>query len=108
MSEIKKIVLEINGKEIELSIDEAKELQEMLGDLFGEQKYINVPQPYPVAQPYPVYPTPPIYPQPYYTPWRQWQTDYYPNFTSGTTVTFSTTSTSSRDDDFGSLIDSLT
>ena len=94
MSEIKKIVLDINGKEIELSLDEAKELQELLGDLFGEQKYIS----------YPVYIQPthqPIYPL---TPWRQWETGYtVPTITSGATVTYSTTTGNTLDADFGTF-----
>jgi hypothetical protein len=50
---ISKIVLDVNGKKIELSLDEAQELEEILGKLFHkETEIITVPQPYP----YPVYP----------------------------------------------------
>ena len=52
---IKKITIELSGKTIELSIDEAEELREALNTLMGgkSREYI----PYPVPQPiYPVYP----------------------------------------------------
>jgi hypothetical protein len=53
MSKIKKIVLQIGEKEIELSLDEAKELKKILGDLFKEKETVYVPSPYPV---YPYFP----------------------------------------------------
>ena len=57
--EIKKVVLEVGGKEIQLTIEEAKELQELLNKTFGENKNtITIPCPYPV---YPDY------------PWRLWR-----------------------------------
>jgi len=59
MSEIKKIVLSVGDKEIELTPDEAKELRKILGDLFGEKETTVIPVPYPV--------------QPYY-PWTIWGT----------------------------------
>jgi len=53
MSEIKKIVLEIGDKEIELTPDEAKELKDVLNNLFGEKDIVYIPKPYPVYHPYP-------------------------------------------------------
>lgn len=65
MSELKKIVLQIGEKEIELTPDEAKELKKVLGDLFGEDKTVFVPNPYPVY--------------PYYRPYFTWGTHTSPN-----------------------------
>lgn len=50
-AKIIKIVLEISGKEIELSEEEAKELKTVLDGLYG------APFQY-IPQPYPVYPLP--------------------------------------------------
>jgi len=44
---IEKIILKIDKKEIELTIEQAKELKEELDKLFGKTKYI----------PYPIYPS---------------------------------------------------
>ena len=55
MSEIKKIVLSVGDKEIELTPDEAKELRKILGDLFGEKETTVVPMPYPVYPNYPYF-----------------------------------------------------
>jgi len=57
MAKIEKIVLEIGGKKIELSPDEAKELKDALSDMFGQTVYI---------------PGSPIYIErwPKYKPWR--------------------------------------
>ncbi len=38
---IKKIVFNVGGKTLELSKDEAKELKDILSDLFGEIKYVD-------------------------------------------------------------------
>lgn len=54
---VTKIVLEINDKKIELSLEEAKSLFELLGSIFKENKeYIYIPYPS-----YPVYPTYPYW-----------------------------------------------
>jgi len=50
---VSKIVLEINGKSIELSLEEAKELSEILNGIFKEkvvEKYSYVPY-YPYSYP---------------------------------------------------------
>jgi hypothetical protein len=39
---IKKIVFNVNGKTLELSTDEAKELKSILSDLFGEKETVYV------------------------------------------------------------------
>lgn len=67
---VKKLVIELSGKDVELSIEQAKELQAALNELFEEkvkvvEKERLVPQPYPVPSPYPVYPPP-------YRPWHPW------------------------------------
>ena len=45
---ISQINIKIGKKEIELSPDEAKELQQILNETFGEKKTVFIPQPYPV------------------------------------------------------------
>lgn len=37
MAEIKEVVLKVGDKEINLSLEEAKSLKEVLGDLFGKE-----------------------------------------------------------------------
>ena len=54
---VKKIVLEVNGKELSLSVEDARGLLTALKEMLGD-KEIRV-----VGQPYPVYPYQP------YTPW---------------------------------------
>ena len=66
---IKKLVIELKGKDIELSVEQAKELQAALNELFEEKVRVvkekeYIPQPYPVPRPCPVEP---IYPW----PWRE-------------------------------------
>lgn len=51
-AELVGIKLVIKGKEIELSLEDAKELTEVLAKMFGEKKTEYIPQPYPC--PYPV------------------------------------------------------
>lgn len=54
---IKKVVIELSGKDVELTMGQARELQAALNELFGEkQETIFIPKPYPV------------YPQ---IPWRR-------------------------------------
>ena len=50
---ISKINIKIGKKEIELSLDEAKELREILNVTFGEKEMVYVPHPYPVPAYYP-------------------------------------------------------
>ena len=51
-AKIQKIILKIGKKEIELSMEEAKELKKILGDIFQEKEFIPIPFP----QPHPVFP----------------------------------------------------
>jgi hypothetical protein len=53
MAKIKKIVLEIGDKKVELSVKEAKELKEILCDLFGARENRYYPYYYYVPQWYP-------------------------------------------------------
>lgn len=46
-AEIKKIVIDLGNKEIELSVDQAHKLYKILGDMFSE-KQVATPCPYPV------------------------------------------------------------
>lgn len=39
---VKKLVLNINGREISLTLDEAKELSEILGELFEEKTKVKI------------------------------------------------------------------
>ena len=63
MSDIKisSIILKMNGEEVELSVDAAKDLKRLLNELFPEKEYIPFypPQPYQPLQPY--YPTEPFF-----------------------------------------------
>lgn len=43
MSKVSKIILEVGSKEIELSIEEAKELKRILGDLFNVKEIQFIP-----------------------------------------------------------------
>ena len=75
---IKKIELDLGGKTISLTPEQAKNLKDALDDLFGKEivriiEHDSYPLPVPYPVPYPVYPRPvpiPIYPrweyQPYY------------------------------------------
>ena len=75
-AKIVKIVLEVSGKEIELTPEKAKELKLVLDGLYGAPlQYI--PQPYPVytpPQPMPMWP-----PQPDTTPNYPYVGDIIPN-----------------------------
>ena len=68
MSEISisKINIRIGKKEVELTPDEAKELQEILNETFGKKEIVYIPSPYPVVQPV----------QPVYPPYRYWEITY--------------------------------
>ncbi len=55
---VKRLVLNINGKEISLTLDEAKELSEVLGELFEEKTEVKIVEVekekwYPWTYPYP-------------------------------------------------------
>lgn len=72
---IKKMVIELNGAEIELTMAQARELYAALGELFQEKtRDVFIPQPYPV--------------RPYRWPWRE----PYWLCASGTRVTLSDSS----------------
>lgn len=60
---IEKIVIEFNGKKIDLSIKDAKELQKVLDELFGEKT---------TRISYPVYIERPYYHKPYWYGDRVW------------------------------------
>lgn len=52
--EIAKVTINLGDKTLELTPDEAKELKHILSELFGSERVVNVPQPYPVyVRPYP-------------------------------------------------------
>lgn len=55
-AKLDKLILDLNGKKIELTLAEAKQLKMALGEILGEDKVVTVP--YPVPQPYPVYERP--------------------------------------------------
>ena len=74
-SKVSKIIIEIDGKEIALSFEGAKELHKILDDLLGEKETVVIPSPYPV--PYP-------YKDPYRRPYIYWTCDTYGNSTDGT------------------------
>ena len=40
---IDKVIIDIAGKELKLSIEQAKELQEILNNTFGEEKVVRYP-----------------------------------------------------------------
>lgn len=66
---VKKLVLELDGKDVELTLDQARELLAALSELFGE-KVKEIAKPYPVPQPYPVPEPYPVWPRRRWHPWR--------------------------------------
>ena len=60
---ISKIIVEVNGKKVELTLDEAKELGSILGEMFGLN--LHYTPTYPIVYPVPVWREP--YRFPYYT-----------------------------------------
>jgi hypothetical protein len=62
--EVSKINIKIGKKEIPLSLNEAKELRDILNDTFGKQETV-----YLSGTPYPVYPRPYRYWYPTYAPY---------------------------------------
>jgi len=81
-TKVKKIVIELSGKDVELTISQAQELRAALNELFEEKvtivkekEYLPSPYPVPYPQPYPVYPRPWRYIRPitpYTEPWVTW------------------------------------
>ncbi len=77
--EVSKIVVRMGKKEFELSLAEAKELQELLNDTFGKKETVYIPGS-------------PIYiERPYIQPYPYWTVTYGDTFqlTSGGTLTYS-------------------
>lgn len=74
-TEITKIKLKIGEVEVELSVEDARDLKRALCDLFGEKQLAPiVPSPYPVPYPVPVWPRPWREPN-YWGAWRgNWET----------------------------------
>ena len=73
---IAKINIKMGKKKVSLSVEEAKELRDLLNDTFGEQKAIFMPS------------SPIIIDRPYH-PWRYWGVDYTTpsvTWTSGNTT----------------------
>lgn len=46
-TKIDKIVLDISGKKIELTLEEAKQVKAALGQILGEDRIVTIPAPYP-------------------------------------------------------------
>lgn len=66
--EISKVTLKVGGKDIELTLEQARELKDVLGELFPEK---TVPFTTPIQ---------PILIEPYYPrPWHQWEVWYGDN-----------------------------
>lgn len=67
-TKIKNLIIELSGKDVTLTMAQAKELQSALNELFAEKVRVEkeyVPRPYPVPEPHPVWP--------YGRPWRPWR-----------------------------------
>lgn len=73
---VNKIVLNVNGKEIHLTLEEAKELSRLLGYLFEEKVVVVKEKEYVPYQPY--YPYPKIW----------WSTQTVSNTDGGYTLTY--------------------
>ena len=71
---IEKVNIKIGKEEIPLTPKQAKELRDLLNDLFGETRKEYVPYPYP----YPVYP--------YYRRWDYWTVTCGDDTTGGTST----------------------
>jgi hypothetical protein len=78
MTTLKKIVIEVDGKEVELSTGDAEQLYELLRLLLGKVELAPVV----VYQPVPYYVPPPTYPQPYvpYDPGPVYPNPTWPNW----------------------------
>ena len=70
-AKLDKLILDLNGKKIELTLAEVKQLKAALGEILGEDRVVTIPAPYPV--PYHPY----VYRRPYV-----W--DEYPTITWST------------------------
>lgn len=67
---VQKISIRMGDKIVDLTLEQAQELQRLLNKTFGQEKdkeYIPIPSPYPYPEPYPV--PWPIIP---YDPYRRW------------------------------------
>lgn len=75
---VKKLTIELGGQDVELTMEQARELKSALDELFGERVHEVR-----IAEPYPVYPR-----HPYRWPW------YQPSWicSSGSKVTLSDSS----------------
>jgi len=62
MTELKKMTIEVDGKEVTLSVEDAEKLYELLARLLGKQTTA------PLFSPYPIYVPPPNYGLPYVPP----------------------------------------
>jgi len=56
-AEIKKIVLDLGGKEVNLSLDQAKKVSEILGEMFGKKEIATYPIYVEKYKPYWTYPS---------------------------------------------------
>jgi len=82
---VEKINIKVGDIEISLPLKEAKELQKLLNDLFGDKETIYVPVPYVIPSqpiPYPYY-----VPYPHYVPYPTYPTNPYPVWVVNTTWT---------------------
>ena len=52
---VDRIIIQIGDKEIPLSMDEARELKEILADMFGKTVYLS-PSPVVIENPFRIYP----------------------------------------------------
>ena len=77
---ISKIELVVNDKKIELTINEAMELKDLLNKTFEKEKVEFVP--------YPVYPSYPVYPW-WHDPYKITYTTEWATSCSGDTLTYS-------------------
>jgi hypothetical protein len=84
---INKVVLKIGEKEVNLSVDDAKELMRLLMDTFGEKetKVITIPQ---IIErevyPWEIHYIPPYY----YPPWKVTWGGTTAGYSTGTSITF--------------------
>ena len=73
MSKVKKVIIEINGEDVEMTMDEAEELKDSLSELFPDvpETFVEgceILKPYAPPIIYPYYPLYPVYPDWTYRP----------------------------------------